>query len=261
MLRWTALLLALLVGCAHRVPIVATPAPPFRFDRDTFAFPNETAWAYELDEANWTMRWHTKDPRPDFVLRCGNMASAARQFHLQARFDPAAPTLDDAGYTALMRQVIARDPRRQELATDPVVIPGYPDLRSLTAAHEAAAKSALDAAWQSYLQRGNWRMIFPFTMAEQRDEANTIAASVRAGTLPIVHVIVFPILTVNHMLLIYAVEETPAEIRFTAYDPNIADAPLVFTWDRGDRSFHFPRTDYFMGGPVRAYIVYDGLLY
>lgn len=261
MLRWTALLLALLVGCAHRVPTVTTPAPPFRFDADTFAFANETAWAYEIDDQNWTMRWRTKDPAPAFVLRCGNMAAAARQFHLQARFDPGAPTVDDARYAALMREVIGRDPRRLERASDPVVIPGYPNLRALTAAHEPAAKSALGSVWQSYLQRGNWRMIFPFTIDEQRDEATTIAASVRAGTLPIVHVVVFPILTVNHMLLVYAVEETPAEIRFTAYDPNIADAPLVFTWDRGDRAFHYPRTDYFMGGPVRAYVVYDGLLY
>jgi hypothetical protein len=261
MLRWTLLLLALAVGCAHRAPTATRPAPPFRFANDTFAFANETAWAYDIDERTGDMTWRTKDPTPDFVLRCGNMVAAARTFHLQARFAPDAPRVDDATYLALMREVIARDPRRLEPASDPVVLPGYPDLRTFSGAHEAAMKVALEGPWQSYLQRGNWRMIFPFTMENQRAEADEMVASVRAGLLPIVHIVVFPALGLNHLLLVYAVEETPGEIRFFTYDPNIAGEPLVFTWDRGDRVFHYPRTDYFAGGPVRGYVVYDGLLY
>ncbi len=255
------LVLALAAGCARRAPTAATPAPPFRFATDTFAFANETAREYEIDAATGAMRWHDRDPTPDFILRCGNMVSAARTFHLQARFAPDAPRVDDATYATLMRAVIARDPRRTTAAPDPVVIPGYPDLRTFSAAHEAAMKVALLGPWQSYLQRGNWRMIFPFTIAHQRHEAESMAAAVRAGTTPIVHIVVFPGSTLNHLLLVYAVEETPAEIRFTAYDPNRADAPLIFRWDRGDRVFHYPRTDYFGGGPVRGYVVYDGLLY
>lgn len=261
MVRCTLLLLVLVAGCAHRAPSVAAPGAPFRFATDTFAFANETAWAYEIDAATGGMRWHTKDPTPDFVLRCGNMVAAARTFHLQARFAPDAPRVDDGAYAALMREVIARDPRRIEPATDPVVIPGFADLRSFSAAYEHAMKEALKGPWQSYLQRGNWRMIFPFTMDEQRAQADAMVAEVRAGLLPIVHIVVFPALTLNHMLLVYAIEETPAEIRFVTYDPNIAGEPLVFTWDRGDRVFHYPRTDYFVGSPVRGYVIYDGLLY
>lgn len=247
-------------GCAHRSPPVGTPPRPFRFPADAFAFPNDTAWEYDVD-ADGDMSWRTRDPVPDFILRCGNMVAAARNFHLHARFAPDAPRADDATYAALMREVIGRDPRRLTPSPDPVVIPGYADLRTFSTAHEAAMKAALQGPWRSYLQRGNWRMIFPFTIAHQRREAEAMVAAVRSGLTPIVHIVVFPRLTLNHLLLVYAVDETPAEIRFHTYDPNIAGAPLVLRWDRGDRVFHYPRTDYFVGGPVRGYVVYDGPLY
>jgi hypothetical protein len=38
-------------------------------------------------------------------------------------------------------------------------------------------------------------------------------------------------LTLNHMILLYHVTETPEEIRFEAYDPNDATGPLVGRWD------------------------------
>jgi hypothetical protein len=65
----------------------------------------------------------------------------------------------------------------------------------------------------------------------------------------------------NHMVVVYAAEETPAEMRFLAYDPNNASAPIVLTYDRVARRFSYPRTLYFPGGPVRVYEIYDGWLY
>jgi hypothetical protein len=73
-------------------------------------------------------------------------------------------------------------------------------------------------------------------------------------------VVRFPALTLNHMVLLYAIDETPAELLFQAYDPNDAAAPIVVRWDRGGRTFVYPRTVYFGGGPVKAYGIYDGLL-
>lgn len=63
------------------------------------------------------------------------------------------------------------------------------------------------------------------------------------------------------MIVVYAAEETAAEVRFLAYDPNDAEQPVVLDYDRAARIFSFPRTPYFPGGPVRAYEVYDGLLH
>jgi hypothetical protein len=246
-------------GCLmHRTPSCA-PAPPFRFERDTFAFANETVWEYDVDAASGRTAWRRREPVPAFSLRCGNMARAARQFHLHARFVPERPAPDRATLAGLVASVLARDPRAVSADPDPVVISGYASLRALSAAHEDLLKHALGGAWRSYVQRGNWRMIFPFPPDQQRGEAEGLLAALRRGEEPILHVVRFPALTLNHMVLLYGVEETPAEVRFLAYDPNDQSAPIVVRWDRAARTFVYPRTVYFSGGPVRGYAVYDAI--
>ena len=255
----SAAALLVVIGCAaSRRP---APPTPFRFPEDTFAFANETVWEYREAPGGHGMTWTRREPPPEFALRCGNMARAARQFRTYARFDPEAPALEPEAYRQLVHDVLHRDPRRQDPAPEPVVIPGYADLRRFSAAHEALAKEALEGPWQTYVQRGNWRMIFPFPPAGQRRVAARLQAEVEQGAAPIVHVLVYPKLTLNHVVLVYAVEETPAEIRFRAYDPNNAAEPVVLAWDRGARTFTYQRAPYFGGGPVRAYEIYDGLLY
>jgi hypothetical protein len=246
-------------GCvAHRVAVPAA-ATPFRFERDTFAFANETVWEYDVDAASGRTAWRRREPVPQFSLRCGTMARAARQFHLQARFMPEQPAPDPATLAVLVTSVLARDPRAVTASSDPVVIPGYAGLRALSAAHGDLLKDALGGAWRSHMQRGNWRMIFPFPPGQQRGEARRLVAALRRGEMPILHVLRFPALTLNHMVLLYGVEETPTEVRFMAYDPNDAAAPIVVRWDRGARTFLYPRTVYFGGGPVRGYAIYDGI--
>jgi len=246
------------VGCAARG--APRPPTPFDFARDTFAFSNETVWEYHVDVAPGETSWRRRDPPPPFSLRCGNMARAARQFHLQARFDPALPAPDATVLAGLVAEVLRRDPREMRPAGDPVVIPGYVDLRSFSTANQGLVERALGGAWPSHLQRGNWRMIFPFPPGQQRAEADRVAAALRRGETPILHVLRFPALTLNHMILLFGMEETPEEIRFQAYDPNDASGPILVRWDRAARTFVYPRTPYFGGGPVKAYAIYDGLL-
>ena len=246
-------------GCANHAPLPPA-APPFRFANDTFAFSNETVWEYNIDDATGHATWHRRDPPPPFSLRCGNMARAARQFHIPARFAPDRSPPDDATLERLVRDVLVRDARATRPSGEPVVIPGYADLRQLSAAHRPLFERALGGALLSHLQRGNWRMIFPFPAAGQRREADQLADALRRGETPILHVVRFPALTLNHMILLFDVTETPEDIRFDAYDPNDASAPIVVRWDRGGRTFVFPRTPYFGGGPVKAYGIYDGLL-
>jgi hypothetical protein len=250
--------LALVPGCAMHAP-----APQgerrFTFAADTFAFPNDTVWEYHFDRATGRTWWYERVPRPPFSLRCGPTARAVRQFFASARFDPSAPAADEATYTRLVRAVMATDPRRPR--GERIVIPGYPDLRTFSAAHEALMKANISGAWTSQLQRGNWRMIFPFGASEQAATAADLRADLARGWPPIVHVLRFPRLTINHMVLVYDVEETPAEVRFVAYDPNNAERPIVLAFDRVTSRFTYPETPYFPGGPVRAYEIYDGLLY
>ena len=238
----------------------ASPGVPFRFPEDTPAFVNDTVWEYVADPASGTLLWTERRPRPAFALQCGSLARSVRQFHVHARFEPEAPRATAEQYAALIARVLDRDPRRLVADPEPVAIPGYADLRSFSREHESAMKRLIRGP-ASYLQRGNWRMIFRFWPGEQRRVASSLVEAVARGETPIVHVLRYPAMSVNHMVLVYAVEETPDEVRFTAYDPNDAEAPVVLRWDRGARTFVYPRTRYFLGGPVRAYEIYDGPFY
>jgi hypothetical protein len=254
----SALALALVAGCTR---IAATGPRPggFRFATDTFAFANVTIWEYDRVAASGKVVWRPRLPPPEFALRCGPMARSVRQFYANARFDPAAPEASEATYAELIRRVLASDPRRPE--TEPIVIPGFADLRSFSGAHEKLVKSLLDHPWRTYVQRGNWRMIFPFTPGQQTNVADEMRAALARGWPPVVHVLRYPELTVNHLMLAYAAEETPSEIRFQLYDPNDADGPVVLTWERGAQAFALQATPYFPGGYVKAYTVYDGLVF
>ena len=252
----TALLLLGVVGCAVHRPVVEPR--PFRFGVDTLAFANDTAWDYRVDAQGRTELF-ARDPEPAFVLRCGAMVRTGRLFHRQVRFDPQVPPADAATYRRLIAEVTARDPRAAP--GPPIIVPGFADLHAFSAAHEALFKAAMPSASQSYLQRGNWRMIFPFTTEQQRGEADRLLRAVRAGETPILHIIEFPALYLNHLILLYDAEEDPQAIRFRAWDPNDFTASIVVTWDRGAKRFVYPRLAYYAGGPVRAYEVYDGWLY
>lgn len=254
--RWAATLLIAAFVWHGSVPIAAAA---LRFPQDVFAFANETVWEYHDDPASGRQWWFKRDPRPAFSLRCGPMARAVRQFYTNARFDPAAPRADASTYERLLREVMASNPRRPR--AERIVIPGYPDLRSFSADHVALIQANISGAWSSQLQRGNWRMIFPFTGRHQEATMRQLERELAAGEAPIVHVLRFPNITMNHMVVVYAAEETPAEVRFLAWDPNNAAAPIELTFDRVARRFSFPRTLYFPGGPVRVYEIYDGWLY
>jgi hypothetical protein len=249
---------AALAGCA--APHAARVGEPFHFARDTFAFANDTVWEYRLDDAHGRTAWSRREPPPAFSLRCGNMARGARQFRLHARFDPERPPARPEAIRAMIATVLSRDARATAPSADPVTIPGFSGLRELSAAHEELLKDALGGPWHSHMQRGNWRMIFPFPPGRQRAEAERLRAALERGETPILHVLRFPALTLNHVVLLYAFEETPEDIRFGAYDPNDASGPVTVRWDRAARTFVYPATPYFAGGPVKAYAIYDGLL-
>jgi hypothetical protein len=164
--------------------------------------------------------------------------------------------VDEATYRQLIREVVSRDPAREDSDTERVVIPGFADLRRFSQAHETLLKETCGGAWESYFQRGHWRMIFPFSRNGQAEEAEALAAAVRNHRPPVVHVLTFPSLSINHALLLFAVQETGAALEFDAYDPNQPEAPARLTFDRATRQFRFPSNDYWKGGTLKVYEVY-----
>jgi hypothetical protein len=247
------LLIALLCGCASHKPFVSSR--PFDFQKDTFAYPNDLVWVYHID-ANGKWVHETRETPPDYSHHCFVVVRSARQFFQNARFDPNLPVADEAAYRKLIRRVLATDPEHSLPDEKRVVIPGYPDLRSFSEAREALLKSECGGAWHSYFQRGHWRMIFPFSRSSQDQTAEELIASLKEQRPPIVHVLRFPQLTINHALLIFDVKQTDDRILFTVYDPNKPDSPKVLTFDRTSRTFTFPGNDYWPGGWVNVYEIY-----
>jgi hypothetical protein len=61
---------------------------------------------------------------------------------------------------------------------------------------------------------------------------------------------------INHAILIFAAEETEAEIRFSAYDPNQPGQPVSLRFDRATHTFILPVNSYFPGGRVDVYEIF-----
>ncbi len=235
--------------------------PAFDFQRDAFAFANETMWRYGVDPATGRQTTTPCVPEPDYTLHCFVVARSAKQFWLHARFAPELPAADDATCRRLVRAVVSRSAQTGSELAAKVVIPGYAGLREFSAAREGLLKAECGGAWQSYLQRGNWRMVFPFPRRHQQTEAARLASVLKRGELPIVHVVRFPQLTINHTLLLLGVKETTNAITFRAYDPNVPEREVALTYDRATRTFTLPPLHYFAGGRVDVYEIYRGWIY
>jgi hypothetical protein len=189
------------------------------------------------------------------------VARSARQFFQHARFDASLPAVGETTYRSLIRQVIARDPAREVPPAERIVIPGYASLRAFSEAQPALLQSECGGAWQSYFQRGHWRMVFPFSRAHQERTADGLLAALRQNRPPVVHVVRFPQLAINHAVLVFDAAEAPTNIVFSVYDPNRPEQPVPLVFDRAGRTFDFPRNNYFAGGRVDIYEIYRNWRY
>ncbi|HTL56866.1 MAG TPA: hypothetical protein VL361_14390 [Candidatus Limnocylindrales bacterium] len=258
---WSALTCQALVcsllfsACATDPKSPGTDPRRFDFQKDTFAYPNELVWEYYYNtNGMWTTQ--RRQPEPTYSLHCVVVARSARQFFDFARFDPKQPMADESTYRRLVRHVIQIDPRRDPWTAEQIIIPGYDSLREFSKAHEQLLKEECGGAWQSYFQRGHWRMIFPFSRQQQQHVAEQLLKELTTSRPPIVHLVRFPSLMINHAILIFAAEETEAEIRFSAYDPNQPGQPVSLSFDRATHTFILPVNSYFPGGRVDVYEIF-----
>ena len=249
----------LLAGCATSRPSAAG-SRHFIFGRDTFAYANELVWEYHFDEhGKGTHR--SRERKSDYTHHCFVVARAAKQFFQNARFDPAQPIADSATYRRRIREVVTTSPRKRVSEEKKIVIPGYANLRAFSQGQEGLLKAHCGGAWQSYFQRGHWRMIWPFSRHQQRQTAEHLMREIKNNTPPVVHLARFPSLTINHAVVLFDVQETADRIEFAAYDPNSPEQPATLTYDRAGRSFSFPANSYFPGGRVDVYEIYRNWCY
>ena len=200
-------------------------------------------------------------PKPEYRHYCFVMARAARVFFDFARFAPEQPRLDAAVYRRLVREVLARNARSDPARREKIVLPGYANLHEFSRDHEALLKAAGGGNWRSFVQRGHWRIIFPFSRNNQAAMAARLRAELARGVAPVIHVVLFPEQTINHALVIYRVTETADGSRFSCYDPNDPGKPLELSYEATGRQFRFPATKYFSGGAVDVNEVYRNWLY
>ena len=260
-----SLLVLALAACATpHVPVPATLDSGLDPTADTFAYANELYWDYDTGVSP-TPRAASSGARGAdaevFGQRCALMARAVRQFFYGARFDPELPRVSDQRYRELVKQVLATDPRRETPLDDPAVFPGFANLQEFSAHREELLKEKTGGRWRSYLQRGNWRMITPFSPRHQQRTTESLLRSLADGHPPIIHALNFPDITVNHALLVHRAEATATEVRFFSYDPNQPRRDVMLRYDREQATFFMQPTAYFVGGSVKVYEIYDGRLY
>jgi hypothetical protein len=247
------LLAVLACGCASQHRFVGSR--PFDFQKDTFAYPNDLVWEYHFD-ANGKWVHQRREPQPDYTHHCFVVARSARQFFENARFDTNQPVADEATYRRLVRRVISIDPRHALPDQQRIVIPGYGNLHEFSEAQEKVLKSECGGAWHSYFQRGHWRMIFPFSRRHQAATVERLLADLKENRPPVVHIVKFPQLTINHALLVFGAAESEKQVQFSIYDPNKPDKPKILMFDRATRTFSFAGNDYWPGGRVDIYEIY-----
>jgi len=230
----------------------------FQFERDSFAFANELLWEYRFDSKTGKTTFTRRTPKPDYAHRCFVLTCAARRFLYHARFESDKPAADDETYHHLIREVVARNPRTPCEPGQEVMIPGYPSLREFSRAHEVLLKSECGGAWRSYVLRSHWRMLFPISRTHQTRTAAQLVAAIRRNESPIIHLVLFPKLSINHGMVVFDVRETGEEIRFQAYDPNDAEKPTLLSFDRAAQTFFLPANRYWAGGPLDVIEIYRG---
>jgi len=242
-------------------PSPTGPVPVFQFERDTFTFANELVWQYRIDPATGATTVAPNDPPPTYSHRCFVLVRSARQFFYHARFYPDLPPTDEDAYRRLIRQVVARDPRRSSAARERITVPGYSSLRAFSQERASLLKDECGGPWQSYFLRSHWRMVFPVWGWHQERIAQQLSQAVRQGRAPTVHLFRFPRITINHGLLLFDWTEKGRRIEFAAYDPNIPERAVKLVYDRDRRVFQFPAACYWAGGTVSVIQIFRGGLY
>ncbi len=229
--------------------VITAGAREFDLRRDTFAFSNDTVFAYGVDEQG-RLHISRREKPAEFSHRCFVLTRAVLQFHQFARFAPAERKFSRDQYRALIQRV-CRIPVWSDGAREPIVFPGFADLRSFSLAYEGVLKETLGNWLPSYFRLGNWRMAMPLPRAGQAATARWLAQSLDAGRPRALYLARFP--HMNQAVVVYAMRCEPrGDMRFSVYDPNYPNQPAVLFYRASERSFELEKRWYFPGGRINV---------
>jgi hypothetical protein len=251
--RLAVLVLALLAAACAPAPgrpaaVVAPDAfsvPAFAFDADTFAFRND-------------IRARNPGVPGLYANHCFVLARGLRQFHQFARFDPAAPRVGSAEYERLVRAVVSRAPWRRPLPPgERIVIPGYRNLRELSAGEEAAVKAGLGGPFWTWIHWTNWRVTFEgLPRGHQATVLDEIREELAAGRLVQLLVTNWPKPELNHTVVAYGYRTEATGLALQVWDPNDPAAPGTVTFDPTHQRFWATRVADTEPGTIRVVRMY-----
>lgn len=249
-LRSLIFLLAILL---FALPSPSRAGEAFDLYRDTFAFSNDTAWKYGVDERG-KLHISRREKPAEFSHRCFVLARAVLQFHQFARFEPKQPRLSREEYRRRIKQ-LCRIPVWGEGPKGKVVFPGYRDLHDFSRAYEGLLKETLGNWWPTYWRVGNWRMAMGHPRAGQAAAARWLVESLEQGKPRALYLARFP--QMNHVVVPYSFQrEAGGNVSFLVYDPNYPSQPSWIFYRASERSFEFEPRWYFPGGRVNVMRVY-----
>jgi hypothetical protein len=226
----------------------------FRFERDTFAFPN-------------LVRAQRPGRNDGFANYCLVMARAVSQFHRFARFAPDQQVASPADYDRLVRRVLAWPPWAAPAAeAERVVIPGFAGLREFSAAHEELLKGAFGSNVLSMVHWRTWRVGVDFSPVHQERLARDLVVEIQEGRPAPLMITNFPHEDIlNHAVLVYGRRPGPLSdgggIEFLAYDPNDPGSPFALYFDAASQAFWVGPLTYSPPGRVRAFRLYTSPLF
>jgi len=233
-------------------------ASDFRFDRDTFAFANQTVFEYH--EGHPSLRRGSATRRDAYKRHCFVLCRTAMQFKKFAGFDPRSAPLDDTSLAARLRAVTHRAAWAEPLPEDQrIVFPGYKDLHEMSKARREVVQLNIGHGWPSYFRISNARMIFQQSSRYQEDTHARLNSALARGQLFVCFLTTYPRLSINHSVLAYerkSFSPNPGVERYFVYDPNHPESPRELTWSPHTRAFSYQKDWDFVGGFVRVYQVY-----
>lgn len=249
---WLSAVAAVTMARASAVP------SEFRFDRDAFAFANQTVFEYH--EGHASLRRGSATKRDAYNRHCFVLCRTAMQFKKFARFDPHSPPLDDTALAARVRAVTHQTAWGEPLPENQrIVIPGYKDLREMSKARRELLQAKIGHGWPSYFRISNARMMFQQSARYQAETHARLNAALARGELFVGFLTTYPRLSINHSVLVYKQESfspNPGVERYLVYDPNHPESPRELTWSPHTRAFSYQKDWDFVGGFVRVYQVY-----
>ena len=238
----------------------AGSADGFDYSRDTLSFANWTVFTYE----NGRIVSHKNQFGHHYSRRCFVMTRAVAQFYKFARFEPNAPKLDENELHKRIRAITRKSPWHDSLPPEKrIVIPGYRNLRELSSANTQLMQRNIGVGWVVYLRPGNGRMFYLHGKGYQEKTHRLMEDALARGEFFIAYLSDFPILHINHSVLVYK-HDRPQSAEgidhYRVYDPNHPDGPRHLEWLPAKREFNFQKDREFAGGFTRVFQVYGKAL-